>query len=173
MNAPTLLSSCAHAAGAAEARFRVDYPNARARASRIVALDDGAAAVMRQVAHEDWDGARFLTFRAARSAPGIAGLTLDATLAAEDGEETRLSAELEGADVVVMIASAGHGAEGAAVVGNACSVRSIMTAGLIVAPRRDDPGVERAVQVLRPHAAVLVIASDPDFVPAMLTALRA
>jgi len=173
MNAPTLLSSCAHAAGAAEARFRVDYPNARARISRIIALDQGAASVMRQVAHGDWAGTRFWSFRTTKSALGIEALALDATLDAEDGEETRLSTELEGADVVVMIASAGHGAEAAAVVGNACSVRSIMTAGLIVAPRRDDPGVEHAVRVLRPHASVLVIASDPDFVPAMLTALRA
>jgi len=166
MNAPTLLSSCARAATAAEARYRIDYPNSRARSSRIVALDDEAAAIMRRIEDDVWGDTHFLTFRARHPAPGIAALSIDATLARPDGGETRLSAELAGADVVVMIASSGAGIE-------ACFVRNIMTAGLIVSRDRADPDVERAVRALRPYAAVLVIAADEEFVPAMLHALRA
>jgi hypothetical protein len=173
MNAPTLLNSCARAATAAEARFRIDYPNSRARASRIIALDDKAADIMRRVETGPWGGARFLTFRSRHPAPGIESLSIDATLATPDGTDRKLSAELAGADVVVMIASSGEGVEAAAAVGNACFVRNIMTAGLIVSGNRADPHVERAVQVLRPYAAVLVIASDEEYVPAMLQALRA
>jgi hypothetical protein len=173
MNAPTLLNSCAKAATAAEARFRIDYPNSRARASRIIALDDKAADIMRRVEGEPWSGAHFLTFRSRHAAPGIAALSIDATLAVPDGAETKLSTELAGADVVVMIASSGESTDAAATVGNACFVRGIMTAGLIVSRDRTDAHVERAVRALRPYAAVLVIASDEEYVPAMLQALRA
>jgi hypothetical protein len=173
MNAPTLLSSCAKAATAEEARYRIDYPNSRARSSRIVALDDKAAAIMRRVEDDVWGDAHFLTFRVRHSAPGIEALSIDATLATPDGAETRLSDELVDADVVVMIASSGEGIDAAAAVGNACFVRNIMTAGLIVSADRGDPDVERAVGALRPFAAVLVIASDEEYVPAMLHALRA
>jgi hypothetical protein len=173
MNAPTLLNSCAKAATAAEARFRIDYPNSRARASRIIALDDKAAEIMRRIEGELWSGAHFLTFRSRHAAPGIASLSINATLGAPNGAETKLSTELAGADVVIMIASSGEGMEAAAAVGNACFVRGIMTAGLIVSHNRTDAHVERAVQALRPYAAVLVIASDEEYVPAMLQALRA
>lgn len=173
MNAPTLLSSCAKAATAAEARYRIDYPNSRARSSRIVALDDSAAAIMRRVEGDVWGDARFLTFRNRHPAPGIESLSIDATLGTPDGVETRLSAELAGADVVVMIAATGEAIDAAAAVGNACFVRNIMTAGLIVSKDRSDPDVDRAVTTLRPYAKVLVIASDEEYVPAMLHALRA
>jgi hypothetical protein len=173
MTAPTLLSSCAKAATAAEARFRVDYPNSKARSSRIIALDDEASTILRHVEEGSWGDAHFLTFRARCPAPGIEALSIDATLATPDGSETALSTELAGADVVVMIASSGDSVEAAAAVGNACFVRGIMTAGLIVSPNRNDPHVERAVRALRPYAAVLVIASDEEYVPAMLQALRA
>lgn len=173
MNTPTYQSNCAKAASAAGARLRIDYPNARPRTSRIIALDDRAADIMRHVADAPWGDAHFLTFRSRHPAPGIEALSIDATLATPDGSETRLSAELTGADVVVMIASSGQGMEAAAAVGNACFVRNIMTAGLIVSNDRDDPHVGRAVSALRPYAAVLVIASDEEYVPAMLSALRA
>ena len=44
-DSPTLLGSCAKAASAAEVRFRVDYPNSKARVSRIIALDEASAAI--------------------------------------------------------------------------------------------------------------------------------
>ena len=173
MNAPTLLSSCAKAATAAEARFRVDYPNSKARASRIIALDADAADLMHRIDDDSWGEAHFLTFHSRHPAPGIEALSIDATLMTPNGNQAKLSSELADADVVVMIASCGHGIEAAASVGNACVVRGIMTAGLIVSRDQSDPEVERAIRALRPYAAVLVIASDEEYVPAMLHALRA
>ena len=108
MNAPTLLSSCAKATTAAEARFRVDYPNSKARASRIIALDEDAADLMHRVEDDSWGAAHFLSFHSRHPAPGIEALSIDATLTTPDGNQTRLSSELAGADVVVMIASSGH-----------------------------------------------------------------
>lgn len=167
---PTLLSACAKAATAAEARYRVDYPNSKARATRILALNEAAAGLMRRITEAPWNGAHFLTFVASRSPAGLEMLPVDAVLRTPDGAETSLIDELNGADVVVMIATAGSDAEAAAIVGNACSVRSIMTAGLVVAR---GGGVDAAVSALRPYAAVLVVASDEEYVPEMLTALRA
>ena len=171
---PTLLASCAKATTAAEAKFRVAYPNAKERASRIFALDGDGATMMRRIEQEPWHGARFLTFRSVTSgARGLDSLPVDATLTTPDGETVRLSDELKGADVAVMIATTGESAEAAAAIGNACFVRSIMTTGLIVA-RHDRRGeVERTMKALRPYAAMLVVSTGEEYIPEMLTALRA
>ncbi|MGH6922499.1 MAG: hypothetical protein ACRED5_01905 [Propylenella sp.] len=171
---PTMLASCAKAATAAEARYRVAYPNAKERASRIFALDQDGAAMMRRIAEEPWQGARFLTFRSALSgAKGLDALPVDSTLTTLDGRTVRLSEELKDADVVVMIATSGKSAEAAAAIGNACFVRSIMTTGLIVARRGEQCEVERTIRALRPYAAMLVVSTGEEYIPEMLTALRA
>ena len=170
---PTMLASCAKAATAAEALFRVDYPNSLARVSRIFALDAEAAAVMRRVADGPWHGAHFLTFRSPTAgATGLDALPVDATLAGLDGDEVRLSDELKGVDVAVMIATAGESATAAETIGNACFVRSIMTTGLIVARGRSDGAVARTVRAMRPFAAMLVITTGEEYIPEMLTALH-
>jgi hypothetical protein len=165
---PTLLHSCARAATAAEARFRVDYPNSITRASRIVALDNEAASVVARISGQDWHGAHFLTYKEPIS--GANGNHPDAILQSSDGAETRLSDELNGADVAVMIATADREAEAASIIGRACFLRGIMTAGLVVG---DSNGLDDAVTALRPYASVLVVAADEDYVPEMLAALRA
>jgi hypothetical protein len=173
LNAPTLLSSCAKATTAEEAGFRIDYPNSKARASRIIALDENAAGIMYRIEDGSWGEAHFFTYHSRQSAPGIEALSINATLEARDGTQSKLNTELAGADVVIMIASSGQGIEAAAAIGNACFARSVMTAGLIVSRNRTDPEIERAIRALRPYAAVLVVASDEEYVPAMLQALRA
>ena len=173
-NSPTLLGSCAKAASAAEVRFRVDYPNSRQRASRIIALDEVSAAVMRRIAEAPSNGARFLTYVSKTTgAKGLDSLPVDASLSDKDGSAIRLSDELAGADVVVMIAAAGGASDAAAVVGNACFVRGIMTTGLIVAAGGDRAQVERTVAALRPYAAMLVVSTSEEYIPEMLSALRA
>lgn len=49
MSAPILASSCARAATADEARYRIDRP-IPGRAASLVALDDGAAEILEQLA---------------------------------------------------------------------------------------------------------------------------
>ncbi|MGH3327985.1 MAG: 3-methyl-2-oxobutanoate hydroxymethyltransferase [Streptomycetales bacterium] len=167
--APTLLNSCARAATAAEARFRIAYQDATTRASRIIALDEQAAAVVRRVAVQHWSGGHFLVFEAAVPMGGPEGQPADARLRAVDGSEVLLTEELEGADVAVMIGTANARAEAASVVGQACAMRRIMSAGLIVS---DVDEVDEAVAALRPNAMVLVILKNENDVPPMLTALR-
>jgi len=158
---PTLLNGCARAATAAEARFRIQAPvPAQFRNARVIALDDGAAAVVRAVAAGRWGGARFYT--GAVDTPD--GLTLTPVA----GADTGLADALAPADVVVLVATSDDGAGPAAVIGAACRVRGVMTAGLVVGFRSGP-----AVSALRPYARVLLVSSDEDDVTDILTALRA
>ena len=59
---PTLASSCAVAASAAEARYRISYPEVARRNSRVIALDAEAAAIVRRLAGRHWSGGHFLVF---------------------------------------------------------------------------------------------------------------
>lgn len=177
---PTLLSSCARAATSAEAAFRINAPAFTRRSSRVIALDGQAAAVIRELAGRTWNGGHFLLFESA--------VPDDALLRrASDGGTALLSEELDGADTVVMIASAHVNAEAASIIGDAAAARAIMSAGLVlpgVGPdgaRPDGPGeadagragrAGRAVAALRPNAMVLVIVQDAADVPEVLSALR-
>ncbi|MGH8928145.1 MAG: 3-methyl-2-oxobutanoate hydroxymethyltransferase, partial [Acidimicrobiia bacterium] len=69
-----------------------------------------------------------------------------------------------------MISAANWGSEAASIVGIACALRGIMTAGLVVG---DSDGLDDAVTALRPYASVLVVSADEDYIPEMLAALRA
>lgn len=144
---PILLNSCARAATAEEARFRIDGPIA-GRKALIVALDDEAAGVVDRVAERPWGGARF--FRT----PDVEAVT----------------AELEDADVVIVVGTAGADGEVAAALARAGAERGIMLAGLILGEYGELVG---AVSALRPYARNLMITEDEDDVAAVLTALRA
>jgi hypothetical protein len=167
---PTLLSSCAMATTAAEARFRVDAPIRGQRATRVVALDESAAAAMRRVAELTWGGARFYSYEARPHSVETDAELADIVLRTMDGSEARLSEELADADAMVMIATADDGAEAASAIGNACTLRGIMTAGLILGDGRE---AGAAVMALRPHARVLMRSTGEHDVADVLTALRA
>jgi hypothetical protein len=167
---PVLLNSCAKAATAAEARFRIDVPIAPSRGTRVIALDGGATAVVRQVSELPWANARFFTCKVPENLADGAGWLADVELRDIDGVQTRLSEQLVDADVVVMIATADDGALCASAIGGACTLRGIMTAGLILGDRKT---VGAAVSALRPHARVLMVTADMHDVSEVLTALRA
>jgi hypothetical protein len=144
---PILLNSCARAATAEEARFRIDRPIG-ARAAVIVALDDEAADVVDRVAQRPWGAARF--FRRADD-PGLLEF-------------------LPEADVAVMVATSDADGDAARAIAQTCVERGIMTTGLILGERLD---VAAAVSALRPYARNLMVTEDEEDVAAVLTALRA
>ena len=168
--APTLLNSCAKAATAAEARFRINAQPFTQRSTRVVTLDAGAASLIDRVARRSWDGARFFSYRAGEQPSASNGQVGDLVLHAADGSTTRLSSQLTDADVLVMIATVDDGAAAASVIGDACTARGIMTAGLIFGDGRE---VGAAASALRPHARVLMSSKDYHDVSDLLTALRA
>jgi hypothetical protein len=141
---PILANSCAKAATAEEARFRIERPIA-GRLAIVVALDDEAADVVDRVAERPWRGARFLH--------------------AGDGP-----VDLEDIDLVLMIATTDADADVAANLARACVERGIMTAGLIIGERDD---VNAALSALRPYARNLMVTTDEEDVAEVLTALRA
>ena len=144
---PILANSCAYAATAEEARFRIDRPIG-GRAALVIALDAEAAEVVDRVAELPWQGARFF-----RSPDGL-----------------ELERELADTDVAIMIATADADGGVAEAIARACAERGIMTSGLILGDRLD---VGPAVSALRPYARNLMVTDDEDDVGAVLSALRA
>lgn len=144
---PILASSCARAATAEEARFRIDGPIGP-RKALVVALDAASADIVDRVAERPWGGAQFYP------RPDV----------------PRVAAELDDADVVIMIATAGADGETAAELARMAAGRGIMTAGLILGERLE---VGAAVSALRPYARNLMVTEDEEDVVAVLSALRA
>ncbi|MBL4647266.1 MAG: hypothetical protein COA52_01735 [Hyphomicrobiales bacterium] len=170
---PTLLNSCARAATTAEARFRVDYPNSARRASRIFALDAQAAEAMYAITEDPWLGAHFLTVGFKDVVVPDETKAEDLLLSHPDGSTANLLQELKGADVIILISSSGQNAGAAEVIAREAYHRKIMTAGLALSDPASKKKTDKVVSILRPFATVLVVSQDEEFIPAMLTALRA
>lgn len=169
---PTMLSGCARAATAAEARFRVNYPNSTTRTSRIVALDATAAHAMFEITEDPWNNAHFLALSSSGDVdPGTPASNLP--LSHPDGSAADLGDELDGADLVVLIAGEGKSAGAAEVIARECFGRNVMCAGLVLAEGKSEAALDRVVNSIREFTRVLVVAKDGDYIPAMLTALRA
>ncbi|HEX8928663.1 MAG TPA: 3-methyl-2-oxobutanoate hydroxymethyltransferase [Actinomycetota bacterium] len=166
---PTLLNGCRLAATAAEARFRINGPAPPARATRVVALDQGAVAVVARTAQRAWQGAVFYAYEPASPGGNGDGRAAEIVLRAPDGTRKRLGEALDGADMTVLVATAEDGAEAASVIGERCGRLGIQTTGLVFGQGR----AASVISVLRRHVRVLVVSGDEDDVPELLTALRA
>jgi hypothetical protein len=167
-------SESARMSSAAEARFRIDYPNSQPRVVKVVALDEASERVVKRLAAQSWQRANFFTLPKPEGAPGGAPWSMQAWLSDLAGHTKTLVEEVAAADLVVMVASAGSGAEAAAVIGEACAARRVMTTALIVAPgEQSDEQLSKTLSALRPHAAMLVIAGGDEYIEEMLVALRA
>lgn len=165
---PILGSSCARATTATEMRFRIDRPIRGRQGARIIGLDKGADAIVERVSHEQWGHARFFSLAEPVGSVGEGG-SESVTLRDADGHVSNLLAELDEADVVIMVATTESDAAAATIIGAACTVRGIMTAGLVIGERELVGGTVTAV---RPHARVLMVSTDERDVIDVLTALR-
>lgn len=159
VSTPTQISSCARATTTEEAGFRIDYPLAAARNTRVVALDAAAEVIVRAAAAEDWGQARFYLAHD----PGHDLVTMD-------GDAVPLAGELEHSNTVVMVSTTGENAEAAATIGAACKVRGIMTAGLVITPGQLS---SEALLTLRPYTRILLVPADEDDLVELLRATRA
>jgi hypothetical protein len=166
---PILGNSCARATTAAEMRYRIDRPIRGRHGARIVGLDAGAEAIVERISHEQWGRARFFSLAEPVGDVGDGG-SESVMLRAADGEVSSLLAELEDADVVIMVATTRSDAAAATIIGAACTVRGIMTAGLVIGERAL---VSATVAAIRPHARVLMVSTDERDIIDLLTALRA
>ena len=168
-------SESARMASAAEARFRIDAPNSKPRAIKIIALDRPSDRVVKRIAQASWNHASFFTASAFAGAPQpVGGFSMTGWLSDVAGRTTDLINEVNTADLVVMVATAGENASAAAIIGETCSLKRVNTTGLIVAgPGTSDEALSKTLAQLRPWSLMLVIASADDYIEDMLTALRA
>ena len=166
-------SESARAASAAEARFRIDAPNSRPRAIKVIAIDRASEGVVKRLAQGPWNSATFLTTQPS-APPRGERFSMQGWLGDLAGHTKNLVGEINGADHVVMVATAGENAETASVIGEACSLKRVTTTALILtAPSVSDDALSRSLAQLRPWALMLVIASAEEYIADMLAALRA
>jgi hypothetical protein len=168
-------SESARMASAAEARFRIDAPNSKPRAIKIIALDTPAERVVKRLAQAKWNQASFFTASTFSGAPAKGeSFSMTGWLSDVAGRTKNLIDEVASADLVVMVATAGESAHAAAIIGEAASAKRINTTGLIVGANAvSDEALSKTLGQLRPWSLMLVIASADDYIEDMLVALRA
>jgi hypothetical protein len=168
-------SESARMSSAAEAKFRIDQPNSRPRAVKVIALDAASERVVKDLASGPWQNATFLTASAFSGAPRPGEkFTVGGWLNDLAGRTKDLVDEVNSADLVVMVATAGESAAAAALIGEACGVKHVMTTALILGgASSSDDALSKMLTQLRPHAMMLVISSADEYIADMLTALRA
>jgi hypothetical protein len=176
-------SESARMSSAAEARFRINAPNSKARNIKVIALDRPSEALVKRLAQLHWNGASFFTASAFAPPPhageggGDAGsgrFSMQGWLSDLAGRTKDLIDEVDHADLVVMVATAGENAAAASLIGEACSLKRVNTTGLILGGRTaTDEMLGKTLSRLRPWSLMLVIASGEDYIEDMLIALRA
>jgi hypothetical protein len=169
-----MLSESSRMSSAAEARFRINAPNAKSRRVKVIALDRPSEAVVKHLAQLDWNNASFFTASAFAGEPPGQGFSMQGWLSDLAGRTKDLLDEVGGADLIVMVATAGENAQAATLIGEACSLRRINTTGLILGgTSATDEMLAKTLAQLRPWSLMLVIASGEDYIEDMLIALRA
>jgi hypothetical protein len=168
-------SESARMSSAAEARFRVDYPNSKPRVVKVVALDTPSEQVVKRVAQRAWQRATFFTSIKFEGAPrGGDSWSMQAWFGDLAGRAKALVEEVAGADLVVMVSTAGSSAQAAAVIGEACAARKVMTMALIIgSEQQSNEALSKTLATLRPYASMLVVANGDEYIEEMLSALRA
>jgi thiamine monophosphate kinase len=157
---------------AAEARFRIDAPNAQPRNVTVIALDRRSEQVVQRLAKLSWSRATFLTASAFAGAivKGDA-FSVRGWLSDLAGRTKTLLDEVARADLVVMVATMGEPAAAAELIGEACRARNVMTTALVLGAPATAESLDTLAQV-RPHVMMLVAASSEEYIEDMLTALR-
>ncbi len=149
-------SESARMSSASEALFRIGTSNSRPRAVKVIALDAGSEPVVDDLAQRHWNGAAFFAAGDLASDPA------------------RLHEEIDAADLVVMVATAGESQWDVALIGEACSRTQVTTTGLIMCDEEtSDEALSETLGQLRPWMLMLVVASSRDYIEDMLLALRA
>ena len=177
-----MLSESSRMSSAAEARFRINAPNSKPRHVKVIALDRASEAVVKHLAQLRWNNASFFTASSFAGEPPASSLnagpkaafSMQGWLSDLAGRTKDLIDEVDSADLVVMMATAGESAQAATLIGEACSLKRVNTTGLILGgASATDAMLSATLAQLRPWSLMLVIASAEDYVEDMLTALRA
>lgn len=166
-------SESARASSAKEARYRINAPNSKGRAIKVIALDHPSERVVKSLAERQWNGATFFTASAFGAMPKQ-GESFAGWLSDLAGRTKNLVEEVTGADLVVMVAQAGEDAAAASIIGEACSLKRVNTTALLLGnPDISDEALSKTLSQLRPWSLMLVVSGAEEYVADMLSALRA
>lgn len=173
-----MLSESARANAAEEARFRIDDANWRQRIVKVMALDRRSEPVVRRLAHGRWGGATFFTASAFAPAPPAntdAQFSMASWLSDLAGRTKDLVDELNSADLVVMLATAGENLQQvASVLGEACKAKHVTTIAFVLgSTSTSQEALSITLAQLRPWTLMLVIAASEEAIAETLIALRA
>lgn len=169
-------SQSARATTAKEAAFRVAYPNSSPRAVKLIALDDASASAIGRLVRANPRRTAFLPpSPSAGASPDTAGTvgSIKAQLNEFLGRTKSLVAEIDPADLIVLVATAGEEVPLAPVIGEACKARGVPVTALILDQDGvPDSSLATTLARLRPYASMLVVARGEDYIEEMLAALR-
>jgi len=158
---------------AAEARFRVQAPNSTPRATKVIALDVSSEHVVRHLAEARWSDATFLTVSSSND-DRITGDATGGWLNDLAGNRRSVRDEVNAADLVIMVATAGGDAKAASMIGEACSLKRVTTTALVVGTASaSDQLLSKTLAQLRPWSLMVVIGDDDEYIEEMMRALRA
>jgi len=171
-------SECARATTAAESRFRLERPNSRRRSIRIVALDPASQDIADNLVL-DLPNAKIVTLpeeaRALMARPKDGLNEKDGRLLFDGlSPEIRKTVDaLTEADMVIMVVRSGDDARASAFIAEACWPLGIATTGLVLARNGDteEAASSDTLRQLRPHAFILTVAADLEFIEALIQAL--
>jgi hypothetical protein len=168
-------SESARANAASEVRFRIDDVNWRQRAVKVMALDRRSEAVVRRLAQERWGGTTFFTASAFAPRPDIDGpFSMANWLSDLAGRTKELVDELDTADLVAMVATAGEAVPVASVIGEAARAKRVTTIAFVLGSAATPPeALSRTLAQLRPWTLMLVMAGSEEAIAEALAALRA
>jgi len=112
-------------------------------------------------------------FRIENSPPsGRVVRTIDLDTAGEH-ELAQLVSNIADVDLVLMIVSAGNDANAAAIIGEACSARRVMTQTAVVrAAHATEEALSRTLAQVRPWSLMVVVANEDDYVDDILKSFR-
>jgi hypothetical protein len=127
------------------------------------------------MAAQHWDHTTFLSASMFRGELGTEeSITTDSWLTDLAGHPKSLEDQVDTADLVAMIATAGEDARAAAAIGRACSLLRVNTAALISgAASASDAAISKTLMQLRPWSLMVVIAGSDEYIQDMMVALRA
>ena len=159
----------------AETRYRIEAPNSQPRTVKVIALDAASEPLVKRLAQLPWNRASFLTASAFASAPARdATFSMAGWLSDLAGRTKNLLYEIGGADLIVMVATAGQDAKVGSLLGEACNAHRVMTTGLVLGTATaTEEQLSKTLGQLRPHSIMLVAGGDEDYIEDMLIALRA
>lgn len=161
-------------AAAADTRYRINYPNSRPRALKLIGLGDGGTKIARRVSDHKFQHVQVLNPENPPPSTRANATSPSGMFQAIAAEGHRLRETLEKADMIFMVATPADDLGVAAEIGQLGRQRNILITGVLVAPAATmtaDAG--HALELLRAATDMLVIVSDASYVIEMLTELGA